>query len=577
MDVVSGCVETSDAITANQQRPWYAQPELWLLVLIAIAGNFVRLSDLTIRGEESRRARVAYEMLESGDWVVPRQQGLLYYSRPPLGSWLIAISAMAWGGFDAWSVRFPAAVATLLTALLIFGYARRFLTPLGALAAGSAYLTSMQVLELGRMAETEATLTVLVAASLLLWHWGYTQAWSLGLTWSLGYGFAALAGLAKGPQGPIYFVAVSLVFLMLRRDWRFLFSAGHAVGILVFVVLIGLWQVPFYLATEWAAVPLIWGQNAVIRYGNAGLLPLATHMLTYPLEVCIAMLPWSIMPVAFLHREFRQSLGDAQPYVMFLMVALLVTFPSCWIAIEGRTRYFMPLFPCIAVLAGLAIDRSVTASRGATWTWHWYRFVGLFGVGAAGAAVVICAASVFGFGGRSFLTQPVGFAVVYMAVGCLVAVGLLWLRREHRYWRHCVSIVLMACFLVITFAGVRINELVRRSAPNAAEVAQAAAAIPSDAQLVSLGQVHHLFAYYYGPTIPLVIWPPATKPAPDFEYFCVDKYAGRPFELSFPWQKIATVNCDRRLNKTPDTLVIVGRRLRETEIVGHQEKPDWPQ
>ncbi len=575
MDVVSGRVVNSDALVSNRARPWYAQPELWLLILVAIAVNFVRLPDLTIRGEESRRARVAYEMLDTGDWIVPRQQGLPYYSRPPLGSWLIALSAMAWGEFDAWSVRFPAALATLLTSVLIYGYSRRFVSPAGALAAGAAFLTMIQVMELGRMAETEATLTVLVTASLLLWHWGYAGGWSRWLTWSTGYGFAALAGLAKGPQGPVYFVAVTVVFLLLRKDWRFLISGGHALGLAVFAMVIGVWQVPYYLATDWASVPLIWGQNAAIRYGNSGVLPLVVHLLTYPLEIVGATLPWSIMTVVFLHRGFRQSLGTAQQYVAFVVVALLVTFPSCWFAIEARTRYFMPLFPCVAILVGVVIDRSVTVlSREAeSWTWHWYRFVGLFGLGAAAGATVLGIATLFGLGGRSALSQPVGFAIAYMIIGCLVAVGLLWLRREHQYWRHCASIVVVAGFLALTFGGVRINELVRKSVPSAAEVEQIAAALPEDARLVSLGKVHHLFAYHYQDTIPLVVWPPTSGSAPDFEYFCVDKNANVPFELPFVWEEIGTVNCDRRLEQNPGMQVVVGRRLRETEVIGQREEP----
>jgi len=39
MEVVSGRVETNDAISVKSQRPWYAQPELWLLVLLAIAAH----------------------------------------------------------------------------------------------------------------------------------------------------------------------------------------------------------------------------------------------------------------------------------------------------------------------------------------------------------------------------------------------------------------------------------------------------------------------------------------------------------------------------------------------------------
>lgn len=577
MDVVSGRVVTHDAQTPSGQRRWYAQPELWLLVLVALGTHFVRLPDLTIRGEESRRARVAYEMMESGDWVVPRQQGLPYYSRPPLGSWLIALSAMVWGDFDAWSVRFPSAIATLLTSLLIYGYARNFLTPLGAMASGVAYLTMLQVMELGRMAESEAVLTVMLTASLLLWHWGYVKNWASGLTWAAGYGFAALAGLTKGPQGPIYFVAVSVVFLFLRRDWRFLFSAGHAIGLLVFATVIGLWQVPFYLATNWEAVPLIWGKNAAIRYGNSGFLALVLHLLSFPFEVWAAMLPWSVLPVVFFHRGFRQSIDNALPYVAFLVVALLVTFPSCWIAIEARTRYFMPLFPCVAILCGLAIDRSVMAvTREPSWTHHWYRFVGLFGLGAAVGASVICVASVFGLGGSTALTQPSGFAFGYMIVGCLMAFSLLWLRREHQYWRHAASLIVVACFLAVTFDGVRINELVRKSVPSDAQVQEVVKALPEDAQLVSLGKVHHLFAYYYEQTIPAVPWSPAKRRVnePGFEYFCVNKWSDNFVKLPFDWEEIATVNCDRRLTENPGMQVVVGRRLRNTEVIGQREETD---
>ena len=50
--------------------------ESWALVLLVLGVYFSRMTALSIRGEESRRARVAYEMLETGDWLVPRVQGV---------------------------------------------------------------------------------------------------------------------------------------------------------------------------------------------------------------------------------------------------------------------------------------------------------------------------------------------------------------------------------------------------------------------------------------------------------------------------------------------------------------------
>ena len=49
----------------------------------------------------------------------------------------------------------------------------------------------------------------------------------------------------QGPQIPVYFVAITSVFLTLRRDWGFLFSRWHLAGWAVFVLIVGLWQLPF--------------------------------------------------------------------------------------------------------------------------------------------------------------------------------------------------------------------------------------------------------------------------------------------------------------------------------------------
>ena len=38
--------------------------------------------------------------------------------------------------------------------------------------------------------------------------------------WSLGFAFAALAALVKGPQAPVYFGAITVVYLAVMRDWK---------------------------------------------------------------------------------------------------------------------------------------------------------------------------------------------------------------------------------------------------------------------------------------------------------------------------------------------------------------------
>ncbi len=300
-----------------------------MLVLLVTGSYLARLDALPIRGEEPRRARVAFEMLQTGDWIVPRQQGEIYLSRPPLGNWLIAAAGYLRGEIDAVAVRLPSVLATVLTVLLIYAYCRSWLGRLGSFAAGAAFATTAMVLELGRLGETEAVFTCCVSGSLLLWHWGYQQGWPPATTWCLGYLLAALAGLAKGPQGPVYFVAPTMVYLALRGDWRFLLSRWHLCGILAFAALLSTWQVPFALATDWQSVRGIWLSNAAERFGDERLSSLGKHLLEYPLELFCCLLPWSLPLLYLANRRFWRSVSDVRLGSCFRWWQSAFAFPAC--------------------------------------------------------------------------------------------------------------------------------------------------------------------------------------------------------------------------------------------------------
>src|SRR6202035_5031438 len=100
-----------------------------------------RLTTLPIRGEETRRAEVATELLQTGDWIVARRQGQPVLSPPPRGSYPIAGFEMLLGTGSLLAVRLPSVIATWLTTLLIYAYSRQFLSRLGALTAGFAFAT----------------------------------------------------------------------------------------------------------------------------------------------------------------------------------------------------------------------------------------------------------------------------------------------------------------------------------------------------------------------------------------------------------------------------------------------------
>src|SRR6202521_2859823 len=59
------------------------------------------------------QAQIARNMVDSGDWVTARLDGIAYLEKPPLKYWLIAVTYEIVGVHD-WAARIPMAMAAVL-------------------------------------------------------------------------------------------------------------------------------------------------------------------------------------------------------------------------------------------------------------------------------------------------------------------------------------------------------------------------------------------------------------------------------------------------------------------------------
>ncbi|MCX7803806.1 MAG: hypothetical protein N3A38_01320 [Planctomycetota bacterium] len=74
------------------------RPVLLTAILAAVAFCFGIEGRRLRKASEGRVARVAQEMLETGDWVVPRLNGAVRLEKPPASSWPVALTARLFGG-----------------------------------------------------------------------------------------------------------------------------------------------------------------------------------------------------------------------------------------------------------------------------------------------------------------------------------------------------------------------------------------------------------------------------------------------------------------------------------------------
>lgn len=136
-----------------------------LLLAAAVACLEPRGSGLA-EPDETRYAEIPREMLASGDFVVPRLNGLPYFEKPPLLYWANAAAFRIFGE-TPWAARLPTRLAGLGTViLLVLAVAARRGRREG-LAAGILLLVSPIGFLMARTNLTDGVLTFFFTASLL--------------------------------------------------------------------------------------------------------------------------------------------------------------------------------------------------------------------------------------------------------------------------------------------------------------------------------------------------------------------------------------------------------------------------
>jgi 4-amino-4-deoxy-L-arabinose transferase-like glycosyltransferase len=559
---------------ANHNTPsrrWWREWEIAALLVLVLVAYFFRADALPLRGEESTRAQIAFEMVYWHDWLIPRVQGEPFRIRPPLQNWVNAGCCALLGRWDVYAIRLPSVIATLLTTLLIYAYGRQFLTRLGALTAATAFATMADMFKMGLYAETEALFILLLGGALLIWHAGLMRGWPLWRTYAAGYGLMALATLTKGIQAPPYFIGAITVYLVLSRQWRRLVCWGHLVGFGVAALLLLAWMLPYGWVMGWPAAKEVWLGDQTVQHSRQvidwDMAETLTHLATYPLEVIAATLPWCLLLLPYLSSAFRRRIGSAGPMVHFASCAMGVAWPTCWVPPAGLPRYFAPLFPCLAVLIGLAVERLTEPAALPALQAAWQRYIRTLALVMIAAALVVVLLAV-GAGAThpqlAPLAEPLPVAWAY-ALTAVALAAVLWRLGGTTAPQVRLSVLALSVFLVLTFTGLVMNVRVRRSVDAAVAVERIRGQLPPAQELVSIdGQIDSLFNYLYRtPIVQQRRCPPfdGSDPMDDLTYFCFMSPGDRRPPLPFAWQEIGVVNLDRNQHPVPERVLVVGRRL----------------
>lgn len=199
-----------------------ARDGLLLLVLAVLWFGLLGQRSL-IHSDEGRYAALALGMLDSGDWVTPRLNGLLYFEKPALSYW-IGAAAFRVFGVNEFAARFWPALAGFLTVLVVaYTGARLWGRETGLRAAAVAASATWMVgnshfltLDMG----LTLFLTLVLCSLLMAQRVGIDAKAQRAWMWSAWAGMA-LAVLSKGLVGIVIPGAALLIWSVWQRSFAF--------------------------------------------------------------------------------------------------------------------------------------------------------------------------------------------------------------------------------------------------------------------------------------------------------------------------------------------------------------------
>lgn len=348
-------------------------------------------------------AQIARVMLESGDWVTPRLDGVVFFDKPPLGYWMTALSYSVFGVSD-WAARLPPALCVIALALLVCRFGRWAFTDEIGFRAGLVIATNLGLFLFTRMLIPDAALTLAIALAM----WGILRAlepdeprprrWSLLASVAIGCGL-----LLKGLVALVFPVAVGFLFLCLTgrlRDPELRRRLSPGWNLLALFLIAAPWHVLASLRNPPLFV-LDLGYSPGEYRGFFWFYFINEHVLRfigrrYPrdyntvprvwfvLSHLLWFFPWS------LYLSGLAGIGFWRPVDRAGRTRL---FAACWIVVvlgfflfsTTQEYYTMPLYPALALLVACSMSRAGAVNA--------FGRIGVTVIGGIGA--VTCVALLF--------------------------------------------------------------------------------------------------------------------------------------------------------------------------------------
>lgn len=192
--------------------------------------------------DEGRYADITRWMVESGDWLTPRINGVPFFHKPPLLHWLGG-GLMEVFGIHVWVMRLVPVFAGMVMLISVFWFVSRHAEAKisQALARSSVLVLATSLLFYGSSQYINHDLLVAAWISLTVFAFADFTLKGEKKSLFLGYFAAALALLSKGLIGVLIPGMILLPWLIVSGNWRRIPALLNPLGLILFLVIVSPW------------------------------------------------------------------------------------------------------------------------------------------------------------------------------------------------------------------------------------------------------------------------------------------------------------------------------------------------
>lgn len=398
--------------------------------------------DVTIM--EARNFITAREMITDGNWLLTTMNGEARYEKPPLPTWLTAISGFVFGINSVFAMRLPAALMVILLVVFIYKISLKLTNDKtfafnNGLILGSSFYVIGIIIEAPWDIFTHGFMSVSIYYLIVLFQDTKTKLRYLALA-------SFFIGLSFLSKGPISVYALLLPFLLAYgftyKYKPFLKKMATIIGLLIIGILIGGWWYLYVRAYD----PETFAAIAEKETGNWSSYNVRPFYYYWSFFTQSGL--WTIPAfTSLLYPYLKTRVNNLKGYQFSLLwtlfaVVLLSIIP------EKKSRYLMPVLIPLSVTISFYINylikhfKTLTDKRETIPVYFNFGLIGIIGL-------------IFGFAGYTFLKENLtGYWIWFLVSAILLfIIGVLifkYLRHKDISKIFYLSFSLFAVLLTLT-------------------------------------------------------------------------------------------------------------------------------